>query len=214
MDEIVDILAGAILKRRAEGREDGVAVIAEGVALSIAEEDLGRLGPIERDAHGHVRMAEIDFAGGLKRLVRDRMRELGIEMTIVDKNIGYEVRCADPVPFDMEYCRDLGYCAAKFLIEGGSGALVSMQGGRFVPCPLEEMLDPETNRMQVRRVDIHSTRYAIARRYMIRLRRDDLEDEGELRRLAEVAGLSPDEFRERFQPVVADEPPSLHLATS
>ena len=68
--------------------------------------------------------------------------------------------------------------------------------------------------MQVRRVDIHSTRYAIARRYMIRLRRDDLEDEGELRRLAEVAGLSPDEFRERFQPVVADEPPSLHLATS
>lgn len=214
ISEVVDILVGAILKRRADGRDDGVAVIAEGVALSIAEDDLGQLGPIERDAHGHVRLAEIDFAGGLKRLVRDRLKELGADVTIVDKNIGYELRCADPVPADLEYCRDLGYCAAKFLIGGGSGALVSMQGGRFVPCPLEEMLDPRTNRMQVRRVDIHCTRYAIARRYMIRLRRDDLEDPGMLAGLAAASGLTAEAFRERFEPVVAHEPPSLQLSAS
>ncbi len=212
ISEIVDILAGAILKRLSDGRDDGVAVIAEGVALSIVEDDLGQLGPIERDAHGHVRLAEIDFAGGLKRLVRARLAELGVDVTIVEKNIGYELRCADPVPFDLEYCRDLGYCAAKFLIAGGSGALVSMQGGRFVPCPLEEMLDPKTNRMQVRRVDVNSTRYAIARRYMIRLRRDDLENEQKLMRLSMVSGLSSDAFRARFEPVVAHEPPSLQLA--
>lgn len=214
ISEVVDILVGSILKRRADGRDDGVAVIAEGVALSIAEDDLGQLGPIERDAHGHVRLAEIDFAGGLKRLVRDRLKELGADVTIVDKNIGYELRCADPVPADLEYCRDLGYCAAKFLIGGGSGALVSMQGGRFVPCPLEEMLDPRTNRMQVRRVDIHCTRYAIARRYMIRLRRDDLEDPGTLAELAAASGLTAEAFRERFEPVVAHEPPSLQLSAS
>ncbi len=212
ISEIVDILAGAILKRLSDGRDDGVAVIAEGVALSIVEDDLGQLGPIERDAHGHVRLAEIDFGGGLKRLVRARLAELGVDITIVEKNIGYELRCADPVPFDLEYCRDLGYCAAKFLIAGGSGALVSMQGGRFVPCPLDEMLDPQTNRMQVRRVDVNSTRYAIARRYMIRLRRDDLEDEQKLLRLSMVSGLSASAFRARFEPTVAHEPPSLQLA--
>ncbi len=212
ISEVVDILAGAILKRLSDGRDDGVAVIAEGVALSIIEDDLGQLGPIERDAHGHVRLAEIDFAGGLKRLVRARLAEMGVDITIVEKNIGYELRCADPVPFDLEYCRDLGYCAAKFLIAGGSGALVSMQGGRFVPCPLDEMLDPQTNRMQVRRVDVNSTRYAIARRYMIRLRRDDLEDEQKLLRLSMVSGLSASAFRARFEPTVAHEPPSLQLA--
>lgn len=212
--EVVDILVGAIIKRRSEGRQDGVAVIAEGVALSIDEDDLGQLGPIERDAHGHVRLAEIDFGGGLKRLVRKRLAELGVDVTIVEKNIGYELRCADPVPADMEYCRDLGYCAAKFLIEGGSGALVSMQGGRFVPCPLKEMLDPATNRMQVRRVDINSTRYGIARRYMIRLRRDDLENPVKLQKLAESAGLTPEAFRDRFASIVATEPPPLHLATN
>lgn len=214
ISEVVDILVGSILKRRADGRDDGVAVIAEGVALSIVEDDLGQLGPIERDAHGHVRLAEIDFGGGLKRLVRARLQELGVEATIVEKNIGYELRCADPVPFDLDYCRDLGYCAAKFLIGGGSGALVSMQGGRFVPCPLEEMLDPRTNRMQVRRVDVHSTRYAISRRYMIRLRRDDLDDADRLAGLAAVSGLSADAFRERFAPVVAQEPPSLQLSAT
>jgi 6-phosphofructokinase len=212
ISEVVDILAGAILKRLSDGRDDGVAVIAEGVALSIIEDDLGQLGPIERDAHGHVRLAEIDFAGGLKRLVRARLAEMGVDITIVEKNIGYELRCADPVPFDLEYCRDLGYCAAKYLISGGSGSLVSMQGGRFVPCPLEEMLDPQTNRMQVRRVDVNSTRYAIARRYMIRLRRDDLEDEQKLLRLSMVSGLSASAFRARFEPTVAHEPPSLQLA--
>lgn len=211
MSHIVDILVGAILKRKASGREDGVAVLAEGVALSIDENDLSQLGPIERDAHGHVRLAELDFAGGLKRLVRQRLEELGVDCTIVEKNIGYELRCADPVPFDLEYCRDLGYCAAKYLIDGGSGSLISMQGGRFVPCPLRRMLDPETNRMQVRLVDVHSTRYAIARRYMIRLRRDDFEDDQELSAVADVAGMSHEAFRERFQQVVALEPPALEL---
>ncbi|NCF38544.1 MAG: 6-phosphofructokinase, partial [Planctomycetia bacterium] len=54
---LVDTLVGAIIKRRLDGREDGVAVIAEGAALSVDPEDLNQLGVIERDAHGHVRLA-------------------------------------------------------------------------------------------------------------------------------------------------------------
>ena len=65
--------------------------------------------------------------------------------------------------------------------------------------------------MHVRRVDVHSTRYAIARRYMIRLRRDDFVEDRDLAAIAKIAGLSPEAFRERFQPVVAFEPPALEL---
>ncbi len=211
---LVDTLVGAIIKRRLDGRDDGVAVIAEGAALSVDPEDLNQLGVIERDAHGHVRLAELDFGRELKRLVRTELEKLGIDCTLVEKNIGYELRCADPVPADLEYCRDLGYAAAKFLIEGGSGALVSMQGGRFVPVPLEDMLDSRTNRMQVRLVDIESTRYAIARRYMIRIRRDDLEDPVILARLAASSDINTDEFHARFQSIVGYEPPSLNLPIS
>jgi 6-phosphofructokinase 1 len=111
----------------------------------------------------------------------------------------------------MEYTRDLGYCAAKYLLSGGNGVMISMQGGHFVPIPFEELLDPTTGRTKVRLVDVHSTRYAIARRYMIRLRRDDFNDPHELAKFAATAGLSLQEFRREFEYLVQYEPPPLHL---
>jgi 6-phosphofructokinase 1 len=170
---IVDTLVGSIIKRRSYGRKDGVAVIAEGVALHIDQRDLDQVEDVERDAHGHVRIGEVNIGEIIKKAVQARLAEFDMKCTIVSKNIGYELRCADPTSSDMEYTRDLGYCAAKYLLEGGSSVIVSMQGGNFVPIPFKDMLDPETGRARIRMADIYSTRYAIARRYMIRLRRDD-----------------------------------------
>lgn len=211
LDTIADILTGAIVKRISEGRRDGVAILAEGLAESIPESELERLGNIERDEHDHIRIAELDLGRGIKKQVEARLAGLGIKMTIVSKDIGYELRCADPIPFDIDYTRDLGYCAAKFLIEGGSNAMISLQGGQFVPVPFASLLDPATGRTRVRVVDIHSTRYAIARRYMVRLRRDDIDNPQKLAQLAQSAGLSAEEFRRRFEYVVEHEPPPLVL---
>ena len=211
LKSIVDTLAGAIIKRLSDGRRDGVAVIAEGVVLDIAPEDFAGLQDVERDSHGHLRLAEVNLGVILKTHVTARLRGLGIKTTIAAKNIGYELRCADPIPFDMEYARDLGYCAAKYLIAGGNRAMISMQGGHFVPVPFAELSDPETGRARVRLVDITSTRYAIARRYMIRLRRDDFDDPQELDKLAKTVGLSPADFRKEFEYLVADEPPPLAI---
>jgi ATP-dependent phosphofructokinase / diphosphate-dependent phosphofructokinase len=203
----VDTLVGAIIKRQSYGRRDGVAIIAEGVVLSIDPKDLEHLDGVERDAHGHIRIAEVNIGEILKDQVEERLKELGVKTTIVAKNIGYELRCADPIPFDMEYTRDLGYCAAKFLLSGGNAALMSMQGGHFVPIPFSQLLDPVTGRTKVRLVDIHSHRYAIARRYMIRLRRDDFEDPYELAKFAATAGMSLQRFRDEFGYLVEEEPP-------
>jgi 6-phosphofructokinase 1 len=208
---LVDTLVCAILKRLAYGRRDGVAVIAEGVVLSIEPTDFEKFEDVERDAHGHVRIAEVNIGEMLKRAVQRRLREFDVSTTIVEKNIGYELRCADPVPQDMEYTRDLGYCAAKYLLEGGNAVLVSMQSGQFVPVPFAELHDSASGRARTRMVDIHSTRYAIARRYMIRLRRDDFEDEHELARFAATAHMSLEEFRAEFEYLVKDEPPGIHL---
>ncbi len=109
----------------------------------------------------------------------------------------------------MEYARDLGYCAAKYLIAGGHAAMVSMQGGQFVPIPFAHLLDPATGGPRVRLVDITSARYAIARRYMIRLRRDDFADPHELAKFAATAGVSLEAFRAQFEYLVEHEPPAL-----
>jgi ATP-dependent phosphofructokinase / diphosphate-dependent phosphofructokinase len=208
---IVDTLVGAIVKRLSYGRRDGVAILAEGLVLSIDPEDLAQLDDVERDQHGHVRIDEVNIGEILKSQVQARLRQFGLKTTVVAKNIGYELRCADPIPYDMEYTRDLGYCAAKFLLSGGNAAMISMQGGHFVPIPFKDLIDPESGRARVRMVDVHSTRYAIARRYMIRLRRDDFEDPHELARFAATVGLSLQEFRDEFGYLIETEPPPLHL---
>jgi 6-phosphofructokinase 1 len=198
LQTIVDTLVTAIIKRLSVGREDGVAVIAEGVTLDLDPNDLAGLADVERDAHGHIRLAEVNLGDILKSEVSKRLRAFGLQVTIASKNIGYELRCVEPIPFDIEYTRELGYAAAEYLISGHDGAMISVQNGAFVPVPFETMINPETGRTRVRRVDVQALRYWIARRYMVRLRRDDLDDPHQLSRLAATAGISPDEFREQF----------------
>ena len=203
---IVDTLTGAIIKRLSYGRRDGVAVIAEGVVLGIKPEDLAQLDAAERDDHGHIRIDEVSLGEILKTQVTSRLRELGIKTTIAAKNIGYELRCADPIPFDMEYTRDLGYCAAGYLLAGEGSSMISIQGGRFVPIPFDSMIDPDTGRTRVRSLDVSSTRYAIARRYMIRLRKEDFDDPRDVAKLAATARLGLDAFRDQFSYLTEDEP--------
>jgi 6-phosphofructokinase 1 len=202
---VVDTLAGAIIKRLAAGREDGVAVIAEGLALDLDQADLEELSDVERDEHGHIRLAELDLGGILKRRVLARLKGLGIKLTIADKNIGYELRCTAPIPFDQEYTRELGYSAATYLHEGGNAAMASVQDGKFVPIPFATMLNPETGRTRVRRVDPAQRSFEIAREYMVRLRPSDFSDASKLAALARVTNLSSDEFRKQFSPIVAHE---------
>jgi ATP-dependent phosphofructokinase / diphosphate-dependent phosphofructokinase len=211
MRQIVDVLAGAIIKRLAYGRSDGVAVLAEGLVESIPESDLAELDGAERDEHGHIRIAEIDFGRIIKTAVTARLKDLGLKVTIVSKDIGYELRCTDPIPFDMEYTRDLGYCAAKYLLDGGSGAMITVQEGKFKPIRFEDMLDPVTGRTRVRMVDTETEYYKIARRYMLRLRRDDFSDSTEVARYAAVTRLKPEEFRQQFEYLVNAEAPPLEF---
>jgi len=195
---IVDILVGAIIKRLSYGKPDGVAIIAEGLVEHLDPADLESLVEVERDAHDNIRIAEINFGEILKAKVQERLREFGLKATIVAKNIGYELRCADPIPFDMEYTRDLGFSAAQFILDGGSGAMVSIQNGNFVPMYFKDIIDPKTLKTKIRMVDPASESFYIARRYMLRLNQADFDDPHELAKLAATAGMSIEKFQQTF----------------
>ena len=195
---LVDLMVGSIVKRLSYGRSDGVAILAEGLVEHLAEEDLESLVDIERDAHDNIRIAEINFGEILKAKVLERLREFGIKVTIVAKNIGYELRCADPIPYDMEYTRDLGFAATQFILSGGNAAMVSIQNGHFVPLYFKDIIDPETNKTKVRMVDPSSEYFYIARRYMIRLNQADFDDPNELAKYAVACGISVEDFRKQF----------------
>ncbi|RKY88550.1 6-phosphofructokinase [candidate division KSB1 bacterium] len=204
--EVCDILEGSILRRRSMGIEHGVAVVAEGIAERLDVEELKDIEGvrIDYDDYGHIRLSEIDLGKILKYELERRFAQRGEKFRVVESNIGYELRSAPPIPFDCEYVRDLGFSAVKFLLSDDpqwralNGAMVCVEKGKMLPIPFDELLNPNTGKMNVRLVDINTDSYAVAREYMIRLEREDFEYPDQLERLAAIAKMTPEEFKKRF----------------
>jgi len=198
-----------MLKRKSQDRSYGMVVLAEGLLESIGDEGLKAVmkaggghqyGTMDRDPFGHLRLGEIEFGRMLKDRVSARLKEVGLKGPVIDKDLGYELRCADPIPFDLEYTRDLGYGAVKFLRSDEAkkfGAVISFSEGKMEPLPFESIINPATGRMRPRLVDVTGEAFECAKRYMIRLEPPDFE-EPKLSKLADVAGMSPDKFEARF----------------
>src|SRR5213596_1281096 len=199
LDRLVDILEGAIIKRRALGRDHGVAILSEGLAEKL---DPSTLGPVENDPFGNVRLSELELGRVLKDRVTASLRTRGLDVTIVAKELGYELRCAPPGAHDIQYSRSLGYWATRFLMDGGSNAMVTIQAGRLVPIPFGLMMDAKTGKIRVRYVDVDSEMYQTLWAYMIRLKPEDFDDPDMLASLAKAANLSEPEFVARFGPLV------------
>jgi 6-phosphofructokinase 1 len=213
-----DLLEAAILKRQALwARQDGVAVIAEGLLERMPVEELTSIEGvrIQHDSYGHLRLAELDLAYILKTLVERRFSERGQNLTIVHKTIGYELRCAPPIAFDCEYVKTLGYGAVEFLLNPGkeeseiNGALVCLVDGQLRCLKFEDLLDPKTKKTSVRGVDISKPAYKVAREYMIRLEREDFADPARLQALADACSTpkvkcTPEDFRKRFEYLTTD----------
>jgi 6-phosphofructokinase len=202
LQTLVDILAFSIIKRLGSARNYGVAVVAEGIMEKIAVEDLEKLDCTCLDEHGHIRYAELNFPELLKQSVVKTLAELGVKMTIVGKEIGYELRCAPPNAFDIEYTRNLGFAAFDFLRNSKTDAMITIQNNQIVPIPFESILNMETKKTQVRMVNVDSIQYHIAREYMIRLEEKDFSPQGNLNKIASVVNISPEEFVQRFKYLV------------
>ena len=201
LSAVADTIVGAIVKRRSLGRRHGVAVVAEGIAELIWEDAFSSADALGRDSFGNVRLADVPLGVILRDAVRRRLEEIGLDSVVHTKDIGYELRCAKPVPFDVDYTRTLGYGAVRYLVDGGSGALIALAGGNVHPMNLSDLLDPQTGRIRTRRVDLTTEAYRVARDYMVYLEPGDFTDESRLAALAAQTNLPPREFRAIFEPV-------------
>ncbi len=202
VSDVVRRIEAAIVKRTAFGRPHGVAVVAEGIGERLHPDDLALHAELPRDEHGHVRLAELPLGRLLVEGVREGLGELGHSMTLVAKDIGYELRSVAPNAFDAEYTRDLGAGAARCLLDGTSSVMITREGHGIRPVPFEDVLDPETGRTRVRMLDPTSPSFELARALQVRLEPGDLENGRMLKLLGEATGKSADELRERWAGVV------------
>lgn len=205
LDDICSVVEGAVLKRRALGRNHGLAIIAEGCVAKVDPQSLAQNPDVlvSHDSYGNLRLEEIPLARLMKRELQRRFASRGESLSLVAVSVGYELRCAAPIPFDIDYTRTLGYGAVRHLLSGAeTSGLLCPEDGRLRVMPFEELRDPATGRTRARVVDIESEHYRVAREYMIRLERRDLEDAEFLRELAAAGSMSPEDLVRRFRPVV------------
>ena len=195
---VVGQLEGAVVKRLSMGRGHGVAVLAEGIGELLDPEDLEGLSDAERDEHGHVRLQEVPLGTVLRKELRKSLGELGIKMAVVEKDIGYELRCAQPNAFDLDYTRDLGAGAVRTLLDGTSGVMITRQGSQIVPIPFDEMLDEATGKTRIRMVDTSTQSHQSAFALQVRMEPADFESEDTVAAIGRVTGLDADGVRKRY----------------
>jgi hypothetical protein len=85
----------------------------------------------------------------------------------------------------------------KFLVAGGSGAMIMLKDGVCHPIKFADLIDPKSGKTRVRVVDIKADDYHMARRYMIRLEKEDMQGEA-LSKLATTAKMGIEDFKKRF----------------
>ncbi len=210
VNQVCRVLAGAILKRRAMGRRDGLAVIAEGISGKLKAKEVSKLsGKGLAPSRGRSpRLSEIPLASMLQRETERCFAAWGDSISVVDVTLGYDLRSAPPIPYDIDYTRTLGYGAARFLISEqeddrlARGGLIYLQEGHLRMLPFEDMVDPVSGRTKIRLVDTHSEHYTVSREYMIRLERSDLEDPEFSENLARPVNLTHRELGELVGPEI------------
>jgi 6-phosphofructokinase len=233
---LCDTILGTIIKRIENKKNYGVIVLAEGLIESVKDDlriildrTNGKYGTYQTDEFDNLRMGEIDFGKLIRDLLTERLvahepgngsassgrlhqiigvpvAPYGLDAKFITKDLGYELRSADPIPFDAEYTRDLGYGAVKFLLSEAAtqyGAVIAFEQGAMKPMKFEDMIDPHTGKMKTRHVNITGEGFEVARRYMIRLEQRDFNNQEMVANLAKVIKKSSQEFCEEFEYLVS-----------
>ena len=100
---------------------------------------------VDRDAQGNIRVTEIDLGRKVKNEVQVRLEQAASRSpSSTRRSAANAVRSADPVRRRVR--SRSGYAAVTYLVAGGSGALVTIQGGEFAPIPFADLLDADRRR--------------------------------------------------------------------
>lgn len=186
---LLDILEGSIIKRLAYNKPYGVAILAEGLSLKLENLNL-------QNYHS---ISEFPLAELLANEIENRLKKRNINIRIIPQNIGYVLRNAHPIAFDVSYTITLGYGAVKFLLSDNNihCAVITLRGEKIEPIDINEFI--ENNKVKIRYVDLKGEVYESAYHYMIRLKKEDFENEEFLLKLCDVAKMEKEEFIKNFK---------------
>ena len=163
IEKIIKLTLSAIIKRKIMGIDYGTVVVAEGVFHDLAPADIKAAGVnMSYDEHGHPELGKISKAVLFNELLEKFFKQIGIKIKTRPVEIGYDVRCQDPIAFDLSYCSELAMGVYELFKKGETGCMVYVDAyGNPSPLYLHDLQNAE-GKIPPRRVDIHS---GIAKNY-------------------------------------------------
>ena len=158
LDKVVKLSISAILKRKAMGINYGTIVAAEGLFHEFKAEEMEAAGvKFSYDDHGHPELGKVSKAVLFNDLLEAEYKKIGIKVKSRPVEIGYDVRCQDPVAYDVTYCTELAMGVYQLYSEGKTGCMVYVDSyGNVSPLYLADLQDPNTGKIPPRVVDINS----------------------------------------------------------
>ena len=158
LDKIIKLSISTILKRKTLNLDYGTIIAAEGLFHELDIKELEDAGVrFSYDEHGHPELGKVSKAVLFNDLLEAELKKIGLKIKSRPVEIGYEVRCQDPVAYDLTYCTELALGVYQLYSEGKTGCMVYVDTcGNVSPLYLKDLQDPETGKIPPRRVDINS----------------------------------------------------------
>ncbi|WP_242521415.1 6-phosphofructokinase [Tamlana sp. s12] len=176
-DKLINMIISSIIKSKIKGIEYGVALVSEGVFHFMDEDEIKNSGiNFTYDDHGHPELGNVSKSHIFNYLLQVKLKELGLEIKSRPVEIGYELRCCNPIAFDLTLCTLLGIGVKKLFDEGVTGCIVSANSrGDITPLYLSDFED-ENGKVPPRLVDINSDMAQLFINHLIYIRERDYEE--------------------------------------
>ena len=158
LDKVIKLSISAILKRKVMGINYGTIVAAEGLFHEFKAEEMEAAGvKFSYDDHGHPELGKVSKAVLFNDLLEAEFKKIGLKVKSRPVEIGYDVRCQDPVAYDLTYCTELAMGVYQLYSEGKTGCMVYVDAyGNVSPLYLADLQDPNTGKIPPRVVDINA----------------------------------------------------------
>lgn len=176
-ERMIKMMVSSIVKRMLLGIDYGGIIISEGVYHFMSDEEILKSDVhFSYDEHGHPELGKVSKAHIFNSLLQVELNKLRINVKSRPVEIGYEVRCVNPIAFDLRYCSSLGNGVKELFDRGEKGCIViARPDGRVEPLYLKDIAD-EKGKIKPRLLDIESESFKLIFNSMASIKESDYEE--------------------------------------
>ena len=156
-NSIIKLIISTIVKRKILGIPYGIVIISEGVFHFMPDDEIKSTGiHFTYDDHGHPELGNVSKAHIFNVLLQEKLKEIKLNVKSRPVELGYEVRCVQPIAFDLLYCSLLGMGVKYLFDKGHTGCMVTSDNvGNIHPLFLEDVTN-ELGKVEPRLVNMNS----------------------------------------------------------